>query len=188
MLDAGGCPVVGPRPAYEQTDRWNNGQPDLSWLLAQGGKAVKWIDPTLCINLPDYLPCSPIILFMKRNPKEQAKSQLKLAGIPSDAINKSIIRKLAKSIERDYRNAKVKLKKSSLVIPARFEDFISDPAGAADILERIVGGPFDRKAAASAVVRRGPECLPGLEMEAIVLPTIARGLAARDVQISRVAR
>lgn len=77
-LDAGGFPVTGPRPSYEPSERWCLGRPDPDWIAAQGGKAVKWIDPTnYRAGMRSLLPAEPVIILMERNPREQARSQIK---------------------------------------------------------------------------------------------------------------
>src|SRR5690348_16747758 len=81
MLDMGGFPVVGKYPAYEP-------QQASSLVITQNyidehrGKAIKLLDPMRA----SFVPQNVRVIYLMRNLKEQARSQLKtakfFAGLP----------------------------------------------------------------------------------------------------------
>ena len=177
MLDAGGFPVTGPRPSYEPADRWHAGRPDMAWMLAQGGRAVKWIDPTHHFTLPGRLPVRPVIILMTRNAKEQARSQVKLMSGLMSGLGRRAEKAVERSIRRDMPVMRAQLRVSATVHELRFEDVLESPGWAARKLERLVqfhfAADFDAVSAARAVIPRHPSCAPDLTMETVVLPVLA---------------
>lgn len=184
MLDAGGFPVTGPRPSYEPSERWCLGRPDPDWIAAQGGKAVKWIDPTnYRAGMRSLLPAEPVIILMERNPREQARSQVKLLA---DLVrpDRHIVKAMERSIRRDTPLVRAQMRSLGTVYLFRFEDVLKAPLMVANQLQGIIahhfGGVFDSGVAARAVIPRQPSCAPDLWMENVVLPEIASELDARD--------
>ncbi len=182
MLDAGGFPAAGPRPSYEPVDQWRLGRPDPAWIAAQGGRAVKWIDPTRCLTMRNLLPVAPIIILMERNPREQARSQVKLMRdlVPGPA--RHIEKAMERSIRRDIPLVRARMKSTGPVYRMTFEDVLSAPLAAASMLRQIVdehfGVLFDSGSAARAVIPRHPSCAPDMAMETMILPAIAEDLEA----------
>lgn len=91
MLDRGGFPVVGPRPAYEVGEMSPMAKPDPQWLRACAGKAVKWIDPIKARISRNDLPTAPVIIHMDRDKRNMAASQVKFLSMlfPGAATNDS---------------------------------------------------------------------------------------------------
>lgn len=185
MLDAGGFPVTGPRPAYEPSERWVAGRPDMEWLNQQGGRAVKWIDPTRHLSLPGRLPVRPVVILLTRNAVEQAKSQCKLikADCGHMTLGRHAVRAMARSNRRDVPVMRAALRASAHVHEWAFEDFLQNPWWGARALARLVGehfnADFNTESACRAVIERSPLCLPDMRMEQFVLPQIAAELGIR---------
>lgn len=182
MLDAGGFPVTGPRVSYEPAERWRGGRPDMDWLRAQGGRAVKWIDPTHHFTLPGSLTQRPVIILMERNPREQARSQVKLLSMMGmKGVGRRAERAMERSIKRDVPPMRAHLRNSAIVHGIDFEDVLENPFWAARKLGRLVayhyGADFDAESAASVVMPRHPSCAPDLSMETTILPVIAAEIA-----------
>lgn len=182
MLDAGGFPTEGPRPSYEIPGRWTAGRPDMEWLAAQGGRAVKWIDPTRHSTLPGKLEAKPVIILLERNPREQSRSQIKLLGGAMN-LGRRAEKAMERSIRRDVPIMRAQLRGSAFVHIIEFEDVLQNPFWAARKLGRLVGFHFDRdfddETAARVVVPRHTSCAPDLTMEAMILPIIGAELDAR---------
>lgn len=185
MLDAGGFPVTGPRPSYEPGDRWSNGAPDCAWIAAQGGKAVKWIDPTRCLTLPSLLDTRPVAILMERNLREQARSQIKMLGPSVQTLGRRGEKAMERSIKRDTPIVRAKLSTSCHLYRFQFEEVLLFPSRVAMMVQAIIArhfaAPFDTKAAASVVIDRHHSCATDLAMENSILPLIAQGLEARHV-------
>jgi hypothetical protein len=184
MLDAGGFPVSGPRPSYEPVDHWQAGRPNMDWLRAQNGRAVKWLDPSRHFTLPGRLSVKPIILLLERNPREQARSQVKLMSGYIPGPVKRAEKAMERSIRRDMPVVRAQLGGSATVHRLAFEDVLEDPAWAARKLERLVSfhfaAGFKTEAAARVVMERHPACLPDLRMEQFVLPLLAQRIEAAN--------
>lgn len=181
MLDAGGFPVTGPRPSYEPAERWRGGRPDMDWLPAQGGRAVKWIDPTHHFTLPGRLTQRPVIILMERNPREQARSQVKLLSMTGmKGLGRRAEKAIERSIKKDVPPMRAHLRNSAIVYGIDFEDILENPFWAARKLGRLVahhyGADFDDEVAARVVIPRHPSCAPDLSMETTILPMIAAEL------------
>lgn len=181
MLDAGGFPVTGPRPSYEVPERWRGMRPDMDWLRAQGGKAVKWIDPTHCPTLLGRLAPRAVVILLTRNPRQQAQSQVKLAFGRRCEERGRLGKALERSLRRDLPIMRANLRSGAAAVHEfRFEDVLAAPLAAASQMGEIAaehfGTLFDAGAASRVVIARGPECQPHLSVEAIVLPAIAAEL------------
>lgn len=182
MLDAGGFPVAGPAPAYEPAQHWHQGKPEPDWISAQGGHAVKWIDPTRCPKMRNLLPGPSVILLMERDPAEQAKSQIKMIGPIAERLGRRGRKAMERSIIRDMPIARTIARKTGLTRRYRFEDFIANPIFAARALERLVTThfdiDFDGGRAARSIISRNAKCLPDLTMEKSILPSLAHEIAS----------
>ena len=180
MLDAGGFPVSGPRPSYEDARRWPRGIPDREWLREQRGRAVKWIihGPALCAPVFDALSVPPVVIWLERDYRQQARSQLKLVGIEQE---RGAERALARSILRDTPPIRATMRRRARAIYTMgFASLVENPSLAADFLGSIIAGHFDRsfdaETAARVVISRDPACLPHLAMEQHIAPMIAAEL------------
>lgn len=170
MLDRGGFPVAGPRPAYEAPEM-GLGRVDHAWVRAQAGRAVKWIDPLKAVIRPADLQETPaIILYLRRNLREQAASQVKMAAPFGFAVNDRYIRRAFQaSLRREAPALHRHLVDLGPVYTLDYEEILQDPRGAANLLKGVVYDhfdlPFDFAAAARVPIRRSPKCAPDLSFE-----------------------
>ncbi|MGS4945563.1 hypothetical protein ACVDG3_08795 [Meridianimarinicoccus sp. RP-17] len=166
MLDAGGIPVAGEPPDYEDM-RLRPGITDTRWLAGQSGRVVKWIDPTTTF-VPDgrYGP----IAWLDRNPEEQARSQLKLvaADQPGMSVSRRLRRAWVASLRGDRVKARREVQRRGTVLTLSFEAILRDPHKSAESLAAHFAllGALDVARAASVVEARSPACTPDLHMEA----------------------
>ena len=187
MLDAGGFPVTGPRPSYELTERFSPTRADKPWLAAQGGNAVKLLDPTRYGLRESDFTTPPVVILMERRASQQARSQVKLLNSTSNQvlIPRAAEKLMRRSIERDTPRLRAQMGHLGFVYRLQFETVLADPASVAIRLARIVHHHFkrgfDHLTAADAVLPRDPKCLPDLWMENAVLPSIAHELDRRGV-------
>lgn len=165
MLDAGGYPVVGTWPDYEDAVSMKPGSP--AFMAAAQGRAVKVLDAQRFT-----LPRGPRYrwIWLSREISEQARSMLKLSGASQDRHNR---RAMEASLRRDTPAAKMSLMRAGAhldagVLELTFEALLRNPAGAASGIARYVGQPLDTAAMAKCVRPRSALCLPYLmELEMI---------------------
>lgn len=163
MLDAGGYPVFGEWPAYEESIQSELPESAEQWLAAVMDRATKALDPHRwrLPPGPDYK-----VIWLDRNPLQQAASQIKLMrltcgfAIPNDRATR---RKLAASYSAD-RAVAMKLFRDlgAAILELPFEVIILDRIAAAESINRFLGGGLDEHAMAAQVRHRGTDCLPGL--------------------------
>lgn len=162
-LHAGGVEPYADNLASYETEKILGLPQDHEWLAEVEGKSVKVLDPHRA-RLPKGLPVA--IVYMKRNPSAQAKSQAKLLRLVGRfEIYDGAFDKLRASIRVDTRKAikACRLRGPTLVV--RFETVLASPV---ETFERVAeflapnGFEIDVLGAASQVVERGPDCYPGL--------------------------
>lgn len=175
MLAAGGHPVFEPEealpPAYENVAAL--GLPQRHEFLQRAhGTALKVLDPHK-FRLPAIHHYR--VIWCDRDPREQAKSQMKFLGAMFGVARSRDDRR---AIERGLRRDRgaclalfLKMPRASLLV-VRFEDLLSWPLAAAEKIARFAGLPQSAEAAmAGRVVRRSPLCFDGMmelqQMEAI---------------------
>src|SRR5262245_14505758 len=104
MLKAGGFPLFydeGREAAYETTLIFKL-PGDCAWLLRCQGRAVKLLDPHV------YTPPRELsydVIWLERDPVEQARSQVKLLNALGGALNTPAERLLAQTIVSEQPNA-----------------------------------------------------------------------------------
>lgn len=153
MLNAGGFPVTGEYPAFED-ERYATEQ-----QKAPTGVAIKILDPHKFTPPPGNYRW----LWLDRDLRQQAKSQVKflrkIVGLP---CGKEMVGALAKSYEKERPAAmEVMRRLGGPVREMRFEYIINSPASAAvDI--GIFAGCRNREKMAAVVRRRSTLCLPYL--------------------------
>jgi hypothetical protein len=76
MLHRAGISCAGRWPSFEPPQIKPRGTIDSDWLMMQCGGAVKWLDPHLA-RFENRVP--GIVIWLDRDWKEQAKSQIKMA-------------------------------------------------------------------------------------------------------------
>ncbi len=167
MLEAGGMPVTGPWPSFEDEHTlkvMDGGEISADWLASKAGHAVKVLDPHRG-TIPRG-PCRAI--WLDRDPDEQAKSQAKfLETTIHISIGREERRRLAKSY-RDDRPAAFKVLRAAgarQILELRFEELLSAPASVATRIATHCSPELNIARMAAAVRRTSPECAPDMAME-----------------------
>ena len=164
MLEAGGIPCLGPYPAFEP--ECVGLQRDPFELLKLRGVAAKIIDPE--IHEKPWPKFDAKIIWLNRNPKQQAKSQIKFAcklsgmEIPS---GRSQISLMASALKRDkFKCCEWWNRCQTEPLFLSFEELLAKPSDcAANIVDFIGAGELGEMV--NCVVARKPECASGLDME-----------------------
>lgn len=161
MLDAAGVPTVGSFPSYEDDDRLA----ELTWHQAFEGRAFKLIDPHRWVALPPKLD---LLIWLDRDPSEQAASQYKFAhffasGGQIDIGSRAQRKAMAGILRRDHARANKAL--AAVPTAARldltFEGLLRAPKDALVAIADRLGIELDDMAA-DVVLPRAPTCWPGL--------------------------
>ncbi len=153
MLEAGGFPLTGEYPAFEDE------RSSMEQQKAPVGVAIKVIDPHKFTPQPGNYRW----LWLDRDYRQQAKSQLKFArammGLPG---GKELIARFAKSYEKERPICmEVMRRLGGRVREMKFEYIINSPeAAAVDI--GIFAGCRNRESMAKVVRPWSPLCLPNL--------------------------
>lgn len=168
MLHAGGVPCIGEWPAYE-TSASNFGSFDPVAFAALRGTAIKLIDPA---RLPIGAMPNHIVIWLERDPVEQAKSQVKMmqgfgAGVPA---NRKTIRTMVSGIRRDTGPSMAALGIRAVCPSIRIQfEYLLDPFGNKVAMAALVGflsrhgyGDLDLGKMVGQIRRRSPECYPGM--------------------------
>jgi hypothetical protein len=168
ILAAGGVPAVDGSDARSGE---LDGGIEAAALLSPdqlGGHAVKLLDAVLHADVP--LPAPPagwLVLWMDRDGREQARSQVKLlrgVGIP---VPSSAARDLEASYRRDRGRALQLLADLGPVWTSSYEAALADPGRfAGDLAEFLAPAlTLDVDSAAARIHRRPARCAPGLAFE-----------------------
>lgn len=166
MLNAGGITCHGEYPAFEPEDI-GLGR-DLSALMAMG-KAFKLLDPHR--DKSPFPICPTLrVIWLDRNSREQAKSQVKMietfGGFNIPNRRRATIG-MAESIEHDRHICLDLIEGSGAeVFTARFETILKMPYAFAHDLAGFLRQPFDEHAAAKVVIPRPSRCMPDMRIEA----------------------
>jgi len=170
MLDAAGIPCVGKRPAYE-TDASSMGGFDHAAFAGLSQVAIKLVDPAnLTIrDMPNH-----IVIWLDREPREQAKSQIKFVSLFAPVPDR---RRAIRVVEADLKKSRVK-HRAAVGVPGgcpavtlSFEQIIINPIKSATVICDFLtdhGWPLSPELMALEVRPRQCACLPGfLEAEMI---------------------
>ncbi|MDG4874123.1 hypothetical protein P9273_03300 [Mesorhizobium sp. WSM4935] len=176
MLYAGGVPCVGEWPAFEGSASMFRSF-DPSAFAALRGQAIKLIAPAEhpVFDLPKH-----IVIWLDREPHEQAKSQLKMvsAMFSGVATNRRSIRSMVAGIrsERPLNMAAVGAKSRCPTLVMSFERLLTQPAQAAETIAAFLQQHGYEQVNVAAmrrqIRRRSPTCYPGM-MEIDLLETPA---------------
>lgn len=164
MLHAAGIPCIGTPPDFE--DMRTAWRIDPAWLAGRPGHAVKVLDPHR-VWPPAGIDAE--VIWLDRDPTEQARSQIKLVqsgGFPITAT-RNRMRGLVSVIERDRRQGR-KLLHGLPMLTLTFEDILAEPLKAATAIASFLAPRrpgLDADRMADQVVSRGPECQPTLAIE-----------------------
>lgn len=161
MLAAGGLPPVdGSSPGcYEVSD--------LAHIFKLGpayfaGRAVKLLDSVLYYGVP--LASEWRFVWLDRDPKQQARSQVKFISPFVTALPDGAAASFAASYGRDRPAALGALRRHGEVTVLRYEDMLANPRKGAKRL-RAVFPDLDIDAATAVVHRRDGACRPDLSVE-----------------------
>jgi hypothetical protein len=165
MLRAGGVPVLsdtldGGLECHRVFDLPGN----HSWLAEAAGSALKVLEPHQNPVPAEY---DARFIFLVRNHREQARSQLKMIRecFPSIAMDRFALDKTERSL-RDSQAAMLRSAGARPWMTLRFERLLAEPLASAQEVAAFIGRPFDVDAAAAVVFPRTPECQPGFDIEA----------------------
>jgi len=166
MLAAGGMPVVGEHPAYEDLDC---NPITLPMIPRLDGKAVKLLNPHL-----DPIPVGPKYraVWLDRNLMQQARSTVKfLRGVAGITVKPRDAKRIARAGEKDRPRALAALRQALHGEPLvlRFEDILADPLEAAQQLAMICRREMDVQAMARRVLPRSPQCRPDMLIESMLM-------------------
>lgn len=164
MLDVGGISTFCDSKASYESGHCTFGAKILDLMPMVGNAAVKILDP-IHYQWPGHLEAQ--MIWLRRDPIEQAKSQIKFLKMIGVNIQKDRVRELADSIEPDTIEAQNFLSSIGLyLLTVHFEDILSDPASIALGISEFLKRPdLDLQRMAAVVIKRGPECLPDLRIE-----------------------
>lgn len=165
MLDAAGYPVFS-RPLAYESDENNKFNVTDDFLESQQGKAVKIINPYVSVNENDVSFSGCKVIWMRRNLKEQAKSQIKLAykisGIEPHYDTKHVKEVANRLKEQEHLSLKFFMDRHLIVSMQSFEKLLEHPRRFLENVQRITGVGLDIDKGASMVVERGSENYPVL--------------------------
>ena len=163
MLQVGGYKLYYSQPkTFETIDMFKlEGKDyDASWLDNAKGAAFKLLDPHVYA-----LPKGPAykFIFISRNLREQAKSQVKLIkGHVKERIGRAKTREIERVMDREEFMALKEIRSfKSVGLFVSFESILNDPKAAAIRIAEFVGADLDIMAMASAVVDRSPKNYDG---------------------------
>ena len=163
MLEAGGVQTVARYPAYEDDAILRDQLRASDIQQRYAGRAVKWLNP---IMRRETAATWGKVIYLIRDPIEQARSALKLIGQGQD---RRTVRALAADLRQDDHRAVKALKAVGPIIILQFETMIGDPLGAAHRLGEFAGAftpnGFDALAAGRMVKARGVKSQPDLAIE-----------------------
>lgn len=172
MLSAAGIPSIGSYPDFED-DRTSRFSFNASWLSGLNDCAVKILDAH---RLPIKTLQNHILIWLDREPSEQARSMLKFVARMYSGIRqgRNERRALCASIEKDTVAARAKLLAANPLASIRinFENLITRPYGEAAYIAEFLHmfGYAAEAAKMGAVVRdRNPACLPEFLEDRLVL-------------------
>lgn len=163
MLHRGGMQTVGREPSFED-DTTMPGRLTPEWLARQDGKAVKILDPH---RHRDWVfePTSTKVIFLTRDPEQQAASQAKFAHwaaeVPFPSRDKR--RALIAAAKSDTAAGLSRLKRLGVpLLQMPFEHMVLRPEASAGIIARFLDAGLDPLAMQAVVIKRSPRCLPGM--------------------------
>lgn len=166
MLHEGGMEVYCDNKVSYETDNIMKLPGDSTWMSDCEGKAVKLLDPHKNVPSKDH---KYVVIWMRRDYKQQAKSQAKLAhlldGLPK--IGRKDIRRVESKLHKETVQCMSMFSKQykAEIHITEFEDVLHNPIDSAvriaDILKihKIELSPMDM---AVQVIDRDTDCYDGL--------------------------
>lgn len=168
MLAAGGVPPAG--EVAERSFELTGGMSAAARLVPAdcAGRAVKMLDAALYPQEVAWpRAASWLVIWMDRDHREQARSQVKFLRGCGVLIRSSAARDLELSYRRDRGRALRALSRLGRVHTASYERGLADPAGFAEDLSGFLSPDLslDAQRAAAVVHRRAARCGPDLRFE-----------------------
>jgi len=168
MLEAGGMPVTGDYPTFEDA---HGAQPgNTAWFQRQIGGAVKVLDPQR-VGLPKDIPCR--VIWLDRRPEEQAKSQVKILRQLQHVggLNRHAVRAFAASYGPDRVKALAAIRAAGFgLLQLSFEGLLAAPLPSAMTIAHFLGEPMmDWHRMARVVQPRSTACRPDMSLEISLL-------------------
>lgn len=180
MLAAGGMRCAGTPPIYEPPEV-NHCTIATAWLARHALHAIKRLDPH---QSPLEAPYPSETIWLDRNPREQARSQIKfvcmMTSLPRP--NREARRQWERNLMRDRRRALDACGPS--IMRLSFEDILEAPSiyaqKIADFVQAKGFGELHVNSMMSVVQRRSPQCAPNLDMEISLTRKAQARAAAAD--------
>lgn len=164
MLNAGGYPVTGLYPGFEDKRALHTDCP--SWSKLEG-KAIKVLEPFF-VGVPKGYQYKTI--WLQRDYEEQAKSNIKFArimlGLPASEAD---VPAYVKGYKHDQPICMKLLKQRGELLKVRFEDILMYPRAYAKTFSEFLQKDLDISKMAEAVLLRSFECQPELEIEKFLI-------------------
>lgn len=168
MLSAAGVTCIGTWPDFE-TDASSIEGFDATEFAGLSDCAIKLIDPA---NLPVGDMPNHIVVWLDRDPKQQAKSQVKLLNAMGFNLGRDAVKAVAADLRksRDRHRARVGIVGGNPAITLRFEDLIAGPYA----IERLssflseYGWNVSPSVMAAQVRARHSDCLPGFLEDVLI--------------------
>ena len=163
MLHAAGVPCMGAYPDFED-DAFASGRRQMERLSSLSDCAVKILDAW---RAPATALTHHVVIWLRRDPDEQARSMLKFAGAPMHRHN---VRGIKSKLAIDTRLSREGLGVApvgtrSPLLRHEFEDLIQHPLPSSRRIAAFLaanGWPdLDAEKMAAQVRPRSPKCLPG---------------------------
>jgi hypothetical protein len=175
MLSAGGMPCVGAFPDFEDEIVLHPLAADF--ITAHSGMAIKVLNPHI-----STLPEGPAyaIIWLDRDPAEQAKSQVKMLNTalpPGDRLNHRARRAMTSSLRKERNTAVQALPKHNRCgLFTTFERIIDHPEAAAADLARFLAPEFDLDAErmARVAIPRSAKCRDDMWIEECLVANAGR--------------
>ena len=169
MLHAGGMDVFCENKTDFETELIFTLPDNNAWLGLCTGKALKLLDPHENLPSPSF---DYRFIWMDRNPREQAKSQMKLlsASMGIAPVNRRHARAMEASLRKEARTAHRICTAFGPTISIRFEDLLRHPRLTAKYVAEFLTRPLDIDAMARQVIDRPVTCLPYMLEEQMVSP------------------
>lgn len=176
MLHHGGIPAYADNLDSFETRKIFSLPREWAWLVECSGRCLKLLEPLHLAPLPAI---GWRFILMRRDPIEQAKSQVKLLrALGGMDVAADAVPTIAESLRRDYPKMRRQLVRAGPTMELAFEDVLARPLASAERIAMFLGLDLDTTAMAGVVVPRPPECLPGLlELDRYAARAAARGRA-----------
>lgn len=177
MLAAGGMKCAGDFPAYEPPET-NHGAMPEGWLWQWRGAAVKLLDPHYS-PVEKGIPCA--VIWMSRNLKQQAKSQIKfaMAMMGREATySRAQVYAMRDALQKETKEALRGLD-GFPVLYLQFEKLLADSFQTAREIISFLGGyslglELDARKMSAAILKRDAECADGLDVELELVRRVPR--------------